>query len=164
MKIEHSKIFTLYGIEGERDILVPREDGSEVATEFIKSYNEKFFDQAIFPITITIALCALEETEKWSTVSKAIKEEGWAGASLALWRLYISDKNVQVNTVSLPGVRYRDDNFVEWVPIVHFCARILFKNATEISMRLSTTLDLPKPRIVLVSKIDEPGGSRLGHS
>lgn len=155
MKIEHSKTFTRYREMELKDILVPHQDGDEVSKGFIKDYRENFFDQTTTPITINIALCILGENESWTAAASILKKDDWVGASLAVWRLYVHDKKeVSATTVTLPGTRYRDDDIVEWVPLVHFQPRFLFSNATEISMRLSTTLGLAKPRVVLISKIE----------
>lgn len=154
MKIEHGKTFTHYREMNLKDILVSHQDGDEVSQGFIKDYREDFFGQTTTPTTIDIALCTLGENESWTAAASILKKDGWVGASLAVWRLYVNDKKeVSATTITLPGIRYRDDNLVEWIPLVHFHPRFLFRNATEISMRLSTTLDLAKPRVVLISKI-----------
>ena len=160
MKIERSETFLLNEIVWQKIILVPANEGDEVANEFIRCYQSEnlgniardFIGQEI---NSTIALCTLEEKENWGTAAKELQKDGWSGASFAMWQLYVQGKkDTGINNVTLSGVRYRDDNFVEWVPVVHYHFRLFLKSATEISMKRSSTLNLPKARTVLISRIN----------
>lgn len=153
MKIEHCSTFTVGGGGEIKDIFVPCDDRDIVTQDFIKSYSQEKYIR--LDATVTIALCVLDKNESWTNVARELKKEKWFGASLAEWRLYVQDKNnIEFGTVILPGVLYRDDDLIEWVPIVHHRTRIFLKNATEISMKLSTSLATVKARTVLIKKIE----------
>jgi len=160
MKIDHCETFLLNEVVWRESILVPTNEGDEVAKDFIKCYQSNNWNDIVCELRgketkATIGLCTIEEKENWKIIAKELQKEGWSGASLPLWQLYIQGKkNVCANSVTLVGVRYRDDKFIEWVPLVHYTPRFFLKNATEISMKPSSTLTLAKARTVLISRID----------
>ncbi|HAS84525.1 MAG TPA: hypothetical protein DCS23_00405 [Candidatus Yonathbacteria bacterium] len=162
MNIADSRTFILSEtILGENPV-VRTNRMDTLVTDFIRAYKaEKFVYNTYLPnnedASIIIALCVLEEKESWKSVASEIKKDGWSGASLMLWSLYVRDKiDVGNNTVTLPGTLYRDNNLIEWVPLVRQHPRMFAKMATEIvTMKLSSSLSTPKARIVLVSKIEE---------
>lgn len=163
MKIERSETFVLNEIVWRENILVPENDRDEVSTEFIRCYQTGNFEN-IEPepvcqeISIAIALCILGEKETWRNVSSELKKDGWSGASLLFWKLYVQDKKAALpDSVMLPGVRYRDDDIIEWFPVVHHCPivslfGVLRGSETRVSMKSSMTLGLAKSRTVLISK------------
>lgn len=158
MKIDHGETFLLNEIIWKESILVPTNEGDAVAKEFIKCYQSNNWKDVVCElrgtkVTVTIALCNLEEKDNWKIIAKELQKDGWSGASLTLWQLYVQGKkDVGANNVTLAGVRYRDEQFVEWVPIVHYTSRLFLKSATEISMKLSSTLNLAKARTILIAK------------
>lgn len=165
MKIERIETFVLSEIVWRENILTPNDDRDEVSNDFIRCYKTAGLcipaqEQPAKEVLITIALCILEEKEDWKTVSAEIKNDGWSGSSLFFWNLYVQSKNIAVpDTVMLPGVLYRDDEIVEWFPIVHHRPMVSILGAlrgseTKISMKHSMTLSLAKPRTILISKTD----------
>ncbi|OHA84345.1 MAG: hypothetical protein A2937_01235 [Candidatus Yonathbacteria bacterium RIFCSPLOWO2_01_FULL_47_33b] len=155
MKIEHSRTFSAGKIVAAKDILVPYDDRDEVTDGFIKNYHQK--TPLKMGTSITIALCVLGKNESWTNVARELRKDQWFGASLVEWQFYIQDKsNIKFGTVVLPGVRYRDDDLREWVPAVHHRTRIFLKNATEVSMKLSSSLAVEKQRTVLIKKLASP--------
>lgn len=165
MKIERSETFVLSEIVWRENILTPNDDRDEVSNDFIRCYKTGGLciqtpEHPTKEVLITIALCLLEENEDWKTVSAVLKKDGWSGSSLFFWNLYVQSKNIAVpDTVILPGVLYRDDEIIEWVPVVHHRPIVSILGAlrgseTRISMKHSTTLGLAKPRTVLISKTE----------
>ena len=162
MNIADSRTFVLSETILGESLVVPANTMDNVVTDFIRYYKaEKFVYTTYLPnnedARITIAFCTLGEKESWKSVASEIKKEGWSGASLMLWSLYARDKiDVGNNTVTLPGTLYRDNDFIEWVPLVRQQPRMFAKNITEIvSMKPSLSLCTPKARIVLISKIED---------
>ncbi len=165
MKIERIETFILSEIVWRENILVPENNRDETSKEFIRCYQignfEKIEPELMNPeISISIALCILEEKETWRNVSSELKDDGWSGASLLLWKLYVQDKKVAMpDSVMLPGVRYRDDDITEWFPVVHHrpiasLFGVLRGSETRVSMKSSMTLGLAKSRTVLISKTE----------
>lgn len=161
MKIEESKTFVLSETVLRESLLTPVDENDKTATDFIKYYQiGKFGNIDRAPrgeeINIIIALCSLTENDKWKNVTVELKEKGWACASLVLWSLYVQDRRDAVpDTVTLAGTLYRDDNFMEWIPIVRYRPRYFLKTSTEVlSMKLSSSLLTAKVRTILISKIE----------
>lgn len=165
MKIERSETFVLSEIVWRENILAPNDDRDEVSNDFIRCYKTAVLcipkqEQVDHGILITIALCVLDEKENWKAVSAELKNDGWSGSSLFFWNLYVQDKKVAVSdSVMLPGVRYRDDDIIEWFPVVHHrpivsLFGVLRGSETRVSMKPSMTLGLAKPRTILISKTD----------
>lgn len=153
MRIEQPRVFTEGMIAEIKSILAPSDARDTVTQDFIKNYHHKKYIRVDIPITL--ALCILDKNESWSTAVPSLKNDGWSGASLSEWHLYVyNKKGPDLGAVTLPGVRYIDDNLVAWVPVVKYHSRTFFKSATEISMKLSETLTIAKPRIVLIKKIE----------
>lgn len=151
MRIEHSRTFVAGKVVEIKSILTPSDDRDKTTQDFIKNYHQRKYFRVDTPITL--ALCTLEKNESWTDVARKIKGDGWAGASLSEWELYVHDKKNTIGTVTIPGVRYADDNLVAWVPVVKYRSRAFFKSATEVSMKRSASLMIAKPRIVLIKKI-----------
>lgn len=165
MKIERSETFVLSEIVWRENILMPNNDQDEVSSDFIRCYRttglcpieQKQTDQELL---VTIALCILGEKENWKIAYAELKKDGWSGSSIFFWNLYVQDKKVAVSdSVILPGVLYRDDELIEWVPVVHHrpivsMLGVLRGSETRVSMKSSMTLGLAKSRTVLISKTD----------
>lgn len=152
MKIEHSRTFAAGKVVEIKSILTPSDDRDKTTHGFIKNYHQKKYFRVDTPITL--ALCTLEKNESWTDVARKIKDDGWSGASLSEWELYVHDKkNAVFGPVTIPGIRYADDNLIAWIPVVKHRSRTFFKSATEVSMKRSASLTVAKPRIVLVKKI-----------
>lgn len=165
MKIECSKTFVLNETVWRENELVPSDELDEMATSFIQYYKDWNLDRLAFDqrgqeISVTLALCVLEEKESWKDVAKKIAEDDWSGASLALWKLYAQDRRDAIQEiVMLPGTLYRDDDFVEWVPVVRHrpvisIIGILRGSETKISMKRSIEIGLAKTRTMLISKTE----------
>lgn len=160
MKIDCCETFFLNEIVLKESLVVPTNEGDEVAKEFIRCYQSNAWKNIALElrgeeVESTIALCNLEEKDDWKIIAKELQKDGWSGASLTLWQLYVQGKkDIGANNVTLAGVRYRDEDFVEWVPIVHYTSRLFFKSATEVSMKLSSTLNFRKARTVLIAKFN----------
>lgn len=161
MKIEQEVTFHYEGEKTPEDKLIPRNWNDEKAKLFIALCEEKqIYPETILqevPVvgSITLALCTLNENETWSTVARELEKEGWQGASLSFWRIYIQKKcDIGSTTVILPGARYRDENFCEWVPFVSYHTRIMRKPATKISLKELCSIDIQKVRTLLVSKVE----------
>lgn len=165
MKIERSETFVFNETVWRENILVPNDDRDEVSNDFIRCYKttglctpEQWHEDQ--EILVTIALCILGEKESWKVVSSLLKKDGWSGASLFFWNLYVQDKKVAVpDSVMLPGILYRDDEIIEWVPVAHHrpiisMLGVLRGSETRISMKHSTTLSLAKSRTILISKTE----------
>ena len=75
---------------------------------------------------------------------------------MVLWTLYVQDMREELqDTVTLPGTLYRDEDFVEWVPLVRHRPRLFLRTAVEVaSMKLSSSLYTAKARTLLISKIE----------
>ena len=163
MKIENVRTFDLGAISLGKTIFVPREKSKEtvkVSKEFIETYQSGRFDNLNLYLNdmgsnLILGLCVMEK-ESWVEVAKDIKKkEGWVGASLVMWQLYIMDgRDAPMGTVTLTGVRYRDNELIEWVPLVHYQSRRFLRDATEVSMKRSSSLYNLESRTVLVSKIE----------
>lgn len=161
MKIKDSRTFVLNETVLHENLIVPVDELDSIVMEFIGHYRAGKFGNIAREtrgedVLVTVAICYLDEDENWKTIISELEKEGWAGASLVLWSLYVQDnKNVAQETVTLPGTLYRDDDFVEWVPLVRYSPRIFLKTATEIvSMKLSSSLRTSKARTFLISKTE----------
>lgn len=155
MRIEHSRVFTEGKVVEIKGLLVPSDDRDKTTQDFIKNYHQKKYFRV--DTSITLALCSLDKNESWVEVARKIQSDGWSGASLVEWDLYVQDKkNVAFGFVTIPGVRYVDDNLIAWVPVVKHRSRTFFKSATEVSMKRSASLAIAKPRTILIKKIDSP--------
>lgn len=159
MKIMDSRTFALNETVLRENLIVPVDELDSVVMEFIRNYKAGKFGNIAREtrgeeVTVTIAICYLNENENWNASILELEKDGWAGASLILWSLYVQDnKQVAEETVTLPGTLYRDDDFVEWVPLVRYSPRIFLKTATEIvSMKLCSSLRTSKARAFLISK------------
>ena len=162
MIIDKERTLVLSETVLQGNLIVPFDKADRTVIEFLRHYNVSKNNSITretsgVETVVTVALCYLNEKESWSTVSSELKKEGWAGASLILWSKYIEDnKEVTSETITIPGTRYRDDEYVEWVPLVRYKRHFLFKKATEIvSMKLALSLRSEKARVLLVSKIME---------
>ena len=163
MKIEDERTFILNETVLRKSAIVPVDEKDATVVEFIRYYQTgKFGNIERAPrgaeINITVAVCTLTENDKWKNVLAELKEESWSPASLVLWSLYVQDrKEAVMDTVTIPGTLYRDDDFVEWIPLVRYRPRLFLKTATEIlSMKLSSSLQTAKSRTILVSRIEVP--------
>lgn len=166
MKTEDEKTFILNKLVWRENVLVPLDKLDKVAREFIRCYqvwksNNTPDELAGHEINVTIALCILEENECWRDVALELKKENWFGATLVLWNLYVQDKKDAISsTVTLPGTLYRDDDLIEWIPLVHYNPLHFHRNVIEFSMKPSailgvspsTVLGLAKTRTFLISK------------
>lgn len=153
MRIEYGKTFATGKVVEIESILTPFDDRDKTTQDFIKNYHRRKYLRVDIPTTI--ALCILDKNESWTDVARKIKCDGWSGASLSEWELYVHDKkNVVFGAVTIPGVRYADDNLIAWVPVVKHRSRAFFKSATEVSMKRSASLTIAKSRIVLIKKIE----------
>ncbi|MGB2580447.1 MAG: hypothetical protein WBC83_02025 [Minisyncoccia bacterium] len=165
MKIERSETFVLSEIVWRENILTKNDDRDLVSDDFIRFYKTAGLcipeqKQEDNDVLITIAICILGEKENWKVASAELKKGGWSGASLFFWHLYVQDKKIAVpDTVMLPGILYRDDEIIEWVPVVRHrpivsILGILRGSETKILMKPSMTLGLAKSRTILISKTD----------
>lgn len=158
MKIEDEKIFILNKLVWRENILVPLSEEDEVTMEFIRYYQEWKSNNVAnefrgYKIRVTIALCIIGENELWNDVSQELKGDGWSHSTLVLWNLYVQDREEAITSVViLPGTLYRDDDLIEWVPIVHYNPRLFHRNILEVSMKHSLGLAHTKQRTILVSK------------
>lgn len=163
MKIEQVKKFVLSGVYPGKILLVPAEKTAatvRISSEFIHFYQAMnlqriALEQGGEEIKLTLALCNTDKNESWMEASKDLQNDGWSGASLSMWQLYIKDgKSAPLCSVVLTGMRYRDDDFVEWVPLVHYQPRTFLRDVTEVSMKRSCSLSLKEARCVLISKTE----------
>lgn len=164
MKIEKSESFILDDIVWRKSALVPSNEENEQAKEFIRYYKTYGLTDANkqYPerIKVTTALCTLGENETWESAAKELKNGGWFGSSMIFWELYTQGKKTAIpNSVALPGVRYRDDEFVEWFPVVHHEPLVSFFGSlrgskTKIKMKQILSLEDKKQITVLISKIE----------
>ena len=161
MEIKDSKTLVLNETVLHKSLLVPVNERDATVTEFIRCYQTgKFGNIERAPrgeeMSITIALYVLTENDEWKNVLTKLKEESWSPASLVLWSLYVQDtKEAVTDTVTIPGTLYRDDDLVEWIPLVRYRPRLFLKTATEVlSMKLSSSLQTAKSRTILVSRIE----------
>ncbi|MDO8604731.1 MAG: hypothetical protein Q7K40_05065 [bacterium] len=171
MRIEQAETFVIGEIVWGKNSLVAKKRKGGVEQEFLRCYEEEnfkdlAFDQGGQELSLTLALCYLEEGENWREVATKIKENGWSASSLAMWKLYIQERrNAFPGSITLPGTIYRDDNFFEWIPVVQHRPVISFfghfrGSETEVSMKPSVVLGmtpsetagLAKSRTVLISK------------
>lgn len=160
MEIEDFKTFILNETVLRKSHLVPVDEGDSNVVEFIRYYQDGRLgniERAPYgeEINITVALCSITENDLWENVITSLKEKSWTPASLVLWSLYVQDRRTAVPfTVTLAGTLYRDDDFMEWIPIVRYRPRYFLKTATEVqSMKHSSSLHTAKARTILISKI-----------
>lgn len=158
MKIKDEKLFILKKLVWRENILVPLNEEDEVSMEFIRYYQEWKSNNVAnelggYKISAKIALCVIGENELWDDVSKDLKGDSWSPSTLVLWNLYVQDKKDTIQSVViLPGTLYRDDDLIEWMPIVHYNPRLFHRNILEVSMKHSLELAHMKPRTILISK------------
>lgn len=158
MKIEDEKIFILNKLEWRENILVPLNEEDEVTNEFIRYYQEWKSNNVTnelggYKISVKIALCVIGENELWDDVSRDLKCDSWSPSTLVLWNLYVQDREDAIpSVVILPGTLYRDDDLIEWMPIVHYNPRLFHRKIIEVSMKHSFELAHTKPRTILISK------------
>lgn len=168
MKIEGVEKFVLNEVAWRENILVPAHGKTEslsTTEEFIRCYksgrlHEYALDQRGQEVSVTVALLVLSESESWRIASKKIQSDGWSGASLAFWKLYVQGKRKPLpDAVILPGTLFWDDEFHEWVPAVthHPIISLLqtLRGAeTRIAMKSSSILTRAKSRTLLISKTE----------
>ncbi len=165
MRIERSETFILSEVIWRENVLAPYDEHDEVSNDFIRCYKMAHLfisppKQTEDDMLITIALCILEEKERWKTAGSELKKDGWSGSSLFFWNLYVQDKKVALtDAVILPGTLYRDDEIIEWVPVAHHRPIVsilggLRGSETKISMKPSMSLGFSKSRTVLISKTE----------
>lgn len=176
MKITGSATFVLNEVVWKENSLVPAnfsESEKVLAKEFIEHYQSENFDDISLEqngqeMRVTVALCTLGENESWEHVAKEweIKEGGWFGASLTLWKLYVQNrKEALPETVLLPGTLYLTDDMTQWVPLAHHRpiisllggvrgseTKVLMKPLAILSLAPSMTIGRAKIHTVLISK------------
>lgn len=155
MKIEHKKKFVINEIKLKTRALFPADELDNTANDFIRYCKGGELGKiGRVPdgceIIVSVALCFLGENESWRDISPDIKNEGWFGASLIMWNLYTEYQKINPSeTIILPGIRYRDDDFFEWVPFVNYS-----RKGTKVLMKPYTSLPYTKSRVFLISKIE----------
>lgn len=172
MKIYGEKTFILNEIDWLENEIIPLDELDEMSSYFIQYYKDWNFDKLAFnqggqELSVTIALCTLDEEESWKSVSSKLDSDGWSGASIAMWKLYVQNERSSLSeNVALPGTIYRDENIEEWVliainrPVISIIG-ILRGNETRISMKPYSSLNLQssaqgsvKIRTLLISKTE----------
>lgn len=176
MKITGSATFVLSEVIWKENSLVPvnfPENEKVLAEEFIGYYQSENFDRIALEqngqdLRVTIALCTLGENESWEHVAKEqeVRGNGWSGASLTLWKLYVQNrKEALPETVILPGTLYLTDDMTQWVPLAHHRpiisllggvrgseTKVLMKPLAILSLATSMTIGRAKIHTVLISK------------
>lgn len=140
MKIENETTFSFEGNTLRSMIVQSLKPCDVIAQEFMRMYRERGYEEVLVEhctggkdaVRMIIATGVVEGGD---TRNNEWTKQGWQMASLAHWYHYQNEVALHGETLVIGGDVYRDENFTEWVPIIHHQKNIFGDVTHELVMK-----------------------------